>query len=143
MCRLLLGSRVSSPGPYCAGKLVGFHLASLTAAILDRADTTLCTNSIVLLPVEADLSLGEMRCRLREKSLGQEGVALFNLFSLVYMIPASPGKGRRIRSNSLSSASALFDAALVEKIASEEDWARFRALLDGAKLTLRVMDIYS
>jgi hypothetical protein len=84
-----------------------------------------------------------MRCRLCEKSLGQEGVALFNLFSLVYMIPASPGKGRRIRSNSLSSASALFDAALVEKIASEEDWARFRASLDGAKLTLRVMDIYS
>jgi hypothetical protein len=42
----------------------------------------------------------------------------------------------------LSSASAFSDAAL-EKIASKDDLARLRALLDGAKLTLRVMDIYS
>jgi hypothetical protein len=59
------------------------------------------------------------------------------------MIPASPGKGGRTRSNSLSSASALSDASLVEKIGTEEDWARLRASLDGAKLTLRVVDISS
>jgi hypothetical protein len=103
---------------------------------------TPCTNSIVLLRAEADLSLGEMRCRLREKFLSQEGVALSDSFSLAYMIPAAPGKGRRTRSNSLSSASAFSDAAL-EKIASEDDWARLRASLDGARLTLRVVDISS
>ncbi|KAJ7792167.1 hypothetical protein B0H14DRAFT_3890118 [Mycena olivaceomarginata] len=81
-------------------------------------------------------------CRLREKFLGQEGVGLSDSFSLAYMIPAAPGKGRRTRSNSLSSASAFSDAAL-EKIASEEYWARLRASLDGAKVTLRFADIYS
>ncbi|KAJ7903334.1 hypothetical protein B0H14DRAFT_2491578 [Mycena olivaceomarginata] len=100
-------------------------------------------NSIILLRAEADLSLGEMRRRLREKFLGQESVALSDSFSLVYMIPASPGKGGRTRSNSLSSASALSDASLVEKIGTEEDWARLRASLDGAKLTLRVVDVSS
>ncbi|KAJ7364212.1 hypothetical protein DFH08DRAFT_930225 [Mycena albidolilacea] len=100
-------------------------------------------DSIILLRAEADLSLGEMRRRLREKFLGQESVALSDSFSLVYMIPASPGKGGRTRSNSLSSASALSDASLVEKIGTEEDWARLRASLDGAKLTLRVVDVSS
>jgi hypothetical protein len=103
---------------------------------------TPCTNFIVLLRIEADLSLGEMRRRLRKKFLGQEGVALSDSFSLVYMIPAPLSKSRRTRSNLLSSASAFSDAAL-EKIASKDDLARLRALLDGAKLTLRVMDIYS
>jgi hypothetical protein len=66
------------------------------------------------------LSLGEMRCRLCEKFLSQEGVALSDSFSLTYMISAAPGKGRRTRSSSLSSASTFYVAAL-EKIASEDD----------------------
>jgi hypothetical protein len=37
----------------------------------------------------------------------------------------------------------LSDAVLVEKIVGEEDWARLRASLDGAKLTLRVVDVSS
>ncbi|KAJ7903372.1 hypothetical protein B0H14DRAFT_3421598 [Mycena olivaceomarginata] len=82
-----------------------------------------CTNSIVLQRVEVDLSLGETRCRLHEKILSQES-------------------GRRTRSNSLSSTSAFSDAAL-EKIASEEDWARLRASLDRANLTLRVVNVSS
>jgi hypothetical protein len=57
------------------------------------------------------------------------------------MIPAAPGKGGRARSS--SDASAFSDPALVEKIASEGGWARLRASLDGAKLTLRVVDVSS
>jgi hypothetical protein len=62
-----------------------------------------------------------MRRRLREKFLSQEGVALSDSFSLAYMIPAVPGKGRHTHSSSLSSARTFSDAAL-EKIASEDDW---------------------
>ncbi|KAJ7903368.1 hypothetical protein B0H14DRAFT_3421595 [Mycena olivaceomarginata] len=43
----------------------------------------------------------------------------------------------------LWSASALSDAVLVEKIVGEEDWARLRASLDRANLTLRVVDVSS
>jgi len=97
-------------------------------------------NAIILLRAEEDLSLRELRRRLREKFLGQEGVALSEAFSLAYMIPASPTGKSRNRSNSLSSASALSDAVLMEKISTEDDWARLRSSLDGAKLTLRVID---
>ncbi|KAF8206245.1 hypothetical protein K438DRAFT_1756334 [Mycena galopus ATCC 62051] len=97
-------------------------------------------NAIILLRAEEDLSLREMRRRLREKFLGQENVALSESFTLAYMIPASPAKAGRNRSNSVSSASALSDGALVEKISTEADWARLRSSLDGAKLTLRVID---
>ncbi|KAJ6513069.1 hypothetical protein C8R45DRAFT_333810 [Mycena sanguinolenta] len=99
-------------------------------------------NAIILLRAEEDLSLGEMRQRLREKFLGQENIALSERFALAYMIPASPAKGRN-RSNSLSSASALSDTTLMEKISTEDDWARLRSSLDGAKLTLRVLDVIS
>jgi hypothetical protein len=83
-----------------------------------------------------------MRRRLRKKFFSQEGVALSDSISLAYMTPAPPGKGRRTRSNSLSSASAFSDARL-EKIANEEDWARLGALLVSAKLTLRVVVVSS
>ncbi|KAJ7818256.1 hypothetical protein B0H14DRAFT_3877066 [Mycena olivaceomarginata] len=64
-------------------------------------------------------------------------------FSLAYMIPAAPGKGRRTRSSSLSSVSALSDATLVEKIASEDNLAHLRVSLDGAKLTLQIVEVSS
>ncbi|KAF7374750.1 hypothetical protein MSAN_00360500 [Mycena sanguinolenta] len=102
-------------------------------------------HAIILLKAEEDLSLREMRRRLREKFLGQENIALSERFCLAYMIPASPATGRnRNRSNSLSSTSALSDTgALMEKISTEDDWARLRSSLDGAKLTLRVLDANS
>jgi hypothetical protein len=108
---------------------------------LSTHDQGRAQHSIILLRAEADLSLDEMRRRLREKFLGQKGVALSDSFSFTYMFPAAPGKGERARFS--SDACALSDAALVEKIASEDDWARLRASLDGAKLTLRVVDVSS
>ncbi|KAJ7773467.1 hypothetical protein B0H16DRAFT_1512449 [Mycena metata] len=99
-------------------------------------------DSIILLRAAEELSLTEIRWRLREKFLGQEGITLSEKFTLAYMIPAVPSKGSvqaRGRSNSLSSAAAL-DSALMEIISTEADWAQLRASLDGAKLTLRVLD---
>ncbi|KAJ7158578.1 hypothetical protein C8R46DRAFT_1002234 [Mycena filopes] len=106
-------------------------------------------DSIILLRATGDLPLRELRWRLREKFAGQEGVALSEHFSLAYMIPAAPSKGSaqagvggggRGRANSLSATGTLADTALMEKISTEADWARLRSSLEGAKLTLRVMD---
>ncbi|KAJ7678972.1 hypothetical protein DFH06DRAFT_502445 [Mycena polygramma] len=99
-------------------------------------------DSIILLRVDEDLSLSEVRRRLRDKFLGQEGIALAETFSLAYMIPASPNKASvqtqtRKRANSTGT---LLDTALMEMISTEEEWARLRASLDGAKLALRVID---
>ncbi|KAJ7761944.1 hypothetical protein DFH07DRAFT_917927 [Mycena maculata] len=99
-------------------------------------------NVIILLRVEEHLPLSEIRQRLREKFLGQEGITLSETFALAYMIPASPAKASvqsRNRSNSLSTGT-LTDTALVEMISTEDEWARLRSSLDGTKLTLRVMD---
>ncbi|KAJ7928880.1 hypothetical protein B0H13DRAFT_2652803 [Mycena leptocephala] len=51
-------------------------------------------NSIILLRGDEDLSLNEMRWRLREKFLGQEGIALSETFTLAYMIPPHPARRR-------------------------------------------------
>ncbi|KAJ7031294.1 hypothetical protein C8F04DRAFT_1041514 [Mycena alexandri] len=100
-------------------------------------------DSIILLRAAEELSLTEIRWRLREKFLGQEGVNLSEKFTLAYMVPAAPSKGSvqaRGRSGSLSSAGTLADTALMEMISTEADWQHLRASLDGAKLTLRVLD---
>ncbi|KAF7316683.1 hypothetical protein HMN09_00401200 [Mycena chlorophos] len=129
------------------------HLSNTTAASLSLAPLVIKAahnNSIILLRVDEDLTLDEVRCRLRDKFLAQEGVRLSSGFALAYMIPASPtatalrsgggrGGGRaRARSGSLA------DTALMEMIETEDDWVRLRATvtLDGTctKLTLRVVD---
>ncbi|KAJ7104006.1 hypothetical protein B0H15DRAFT_926094 [Mycena belliarum] len=100
-------------------------------------------NAILLLRAEADLPLREIRMRLREKFLGQEGITLSETFALAYMIPATPANASvpsRDRADSLSSTGALNDTALMEMISTEDEWARLRSSLDGAKITLRVMD---
>ncbi|KAJ7261804.1 hypothetical protein B0H12DRAFT_337314 [Mycena haematopus] len=119
-------------------------LSSTTAASSSSATSPLVikaahNDTIILLRAEEDLSLGEMRRRLREKFLGQENVALSERFALAYMVPASPTQGRN-RSNSLSSVSALSETALMEKISTEDEWIRLRSSLDSTKVTLRVID---
>ncbi|KAJ7455302.1 hypothetical protein B0H11DRAFT_251331 [Mycena galericulata] len=67
-------------------------------------------DAIILLRAEEDLPLCEIRQRLREKFLGQEGITLSETFTLAYMIPASPAKASvqsRNRSHSLSSTGTL------------------------------------
>ncbi|KAJ7903365.1 hypothetical protein B0H14DRAFT_3851197 [Mycena olivaceomarginata] len=94
--------------PFCDDSIFFQHRVFLRG--LSAHDHGRTQHSIILLRAEADrdLSLGEMRRRLREKFLSQEGVAL---------------------SDSISP-TAFSDPALVEKIASEEDWAHLRASLD-------------
>ncbi|KAJ6507970.1 hypothetical protein C8R47DRAFT_63863 [Mycena vitilis] len=97
-------------------------------------------DSIILLRVDEDLSLREVRRRLREKFLGQEGIALGQTFALAYMIPASPNKASVQTRKRANSTGTLLDTALMEMISTEEEWTHLRASLDGAKLTLRVID---
>ncbi|KAJ6531965.1 hypothetical protein B0H19DRAFT_1273140 [Mycena capillaripes] len=97
-------------------------------------------SSIILLRAEEDLTLSEMRWRLREKFLGQEGIALSEIFTLAYVIPASPGKAPVQSRKRANSTGTLLDSAQMEMISTEEEWARLRSSLDGAKLTLRVID---
>ncbi|KAF7327974.1 hypothetical protein MKEN_00377700 [Mycena kentingensis (nom. inval.)] len=119
------------------------HLSTTTAASLPPlAIKAAHRNAIILLRVEEeDVGLAEVRARLRDKFLAQEGVTLSAKFALAYMIPASPAKMRgRTRSNSLSATGTLTETAIMEMIETEDEWTRLRASLDGAKLTLRVID---
>ncbi|KAJ7126833.1 hypothetical protein C8R44DRAFT_779695 [Mycena epipterygia] len=128
-------------------------LSSMTTTTMSSTSSPLVikaahNNAIILLRAEEDLPLREIRQRLREKFLGQEGITLSETFALAYMIPATPAGAKasaqsRNRANSLSSTGTLADTALMEMVTTEDEWARLRASLDGAKLTLRVMDAAS
>ncbi|KAJ7067141.1 hypothetical protein C8F01DRAFT_1018732 [Mycena amicta] len=123
------------------------HLSTTTAESLPPIVLKAAhKNSIILLRIEEDLTLCEVRARLQDKFLGQEGVDLTDKFALAYMIPASPtsptARGRG-RANSLSATGTLGDTAIMEMISTEDDWMRLRSSLDGTKLTLRVIDNFA
>ncbi|KAJ7227374.1 hypothetical protein GGX14DRAFT_629663 [Mycena pura] len=96
-------------------------------------------DSIILLRVDGDLSLCEIQQRLRDKFLKQEGISLSDAFTLAYMIPGTPAT-KSAKSRGLSDSLSAADAAHVEMVSTEYDWARLRSSLDNGKLTLRVMD---
>ncbi|KAF7325746.1 hypothetical protein MKEN_00425000 [Mycena kentingensis (nom. inval.)] len=132
--------RPSSPSPSVtttnstiAPSLYSFHSAyshlstTTTSSLPPLAIKAVHQNAIILLRVEEeDVGLEEVRARLRDKFQTQEGVELGDKFKMEYIIPAS-----------LTKASKSTEGAIIE---TEEEWARLRASLDGAKLTLRVMD---
>jgi hypothetical protein len=97
-------------------------------------------SAIILLRADRDSSFDEIRRRLREKFLGQENVTLSESFTLAYTIPATPIKPVVKSRNRSNSTGGLGDTALMETITTSDEWARLVSTVDGAKLTLRVMD---
>jgi len=93
-----------------------------------------------MLRVPRETTFAEIRQRLYNKFVGQEGVPLSQEFSVAFVLPSntpasSPTKGR-LRSSSVSSA----DKMLLQFIQSESDWEEIISTLDSSKVTLRILD---
>ncbi|KIM40537.1 hypothetical protein M413DRAFT_445979 [Hebeloma cylindrosporum] len=98
-------------------------------------------DAIILLRVSSETSFAEVRLRLYNKFVGQEGVPLSQNFTVAF-VPAtqsptqtSPRKDR-LRSASVSSA----DRMELIFINSDADWEQITSCAGGSKLTLRILD---
>ncbi|OBZ62672.1 hypothetical protein A0H81_15033 [Grifola frondosa] len=102
-------------------------------------------DSIVLLRVAGSAPLKEVRQRIREKFLKQEGVPLSEAFLIGYVRPVSEEQTKaqrgRPRSHSVSSVGASNPASLCY-VSSEEEW-RDAIACAGRKLTIRLLDSQS
>lgn len=91
--------------------------------------------SIVVLRVSKATSYEELRDRLHDKFVGQEGLPLSSSFTIALTNPIRRGTSRgRSRSSSVSS------AEYMEFITSQRNWDSVVASYDGGKLTLRILE---
>lgn len=95
--------------------------------------------------VGPDTKFSEIRKRIHDKFVGQEDVPLSESFTLAFIPPAgssrsSVGSGRtRGRSNSLSSIGGME----MKLVLSQGDWDCAIRMMEGNKITLRVLDTLS
>jgi hypothetical protein len=99
-------------------------------------------DAIILLRVPSETSFTEVRQRLYNKFIGQEGVPLSREFTVGF-VPATPSPTQssfpkdRLRSASVSSA----DRMELIFISSDADWEKIISSAGGCKLTLRILDL--
>jgi hypothetical protein len=98
-----------------------------------------------MLRVPCTTSFEEVRKRLYDKFVGQEGVPLSESFTIAYLLPppasddsAKTGKGRA-RSSSISSAT-IADCTQVCFITSEKEWEQVIVQNASTKLSFRILD---
>ena len=93
-------------------------------------------NSIIKLRVPREISLTDLRQRLYNKFVGQEGVPLSQSFVVACMLPKG-STGQSTRSSSISCAA---NEAHMELIKSQAEWDLVTTFIDGSKMTLRILD---
>ncbi|KAF8802483.1 hypothetical protein BYT27DRAFT_7196676 [Phlegmacium glaucopus] len=93
--------------------------------------------SIILLRVSRGIGLADVRQRLYNKFIGQEGIPLSEAYNIAFVPPNPALTGTHLQSASVTSANRM-DAQL---ITLESDWEQIVTSLQGNKITLRILDI--
>lgn len=97
-------------------------------------------DSLVLLRVPDEISYKDLRQRLFNKLVGQEGVALSDSFKITFLqpvikVPEISNTGNSSRPSSLNT-----DDYILYPVTSAADWENVAASIEGYKLTLLVTD---
>lgn len=119
------------PSPTCPSE---FSSAFSTASTLHPADSisikAIRDTSIILLRVPRGTGLAEVRQRLYNKFIGQEGIPLSQAYNVVF-VPPNPSP-----MCSVTSANRTDD----QVITLESDWEQLMSTYLGNKITLRIQD---
>lgn len=91
-------------------------------------------DSMIMLRVPWDITYEDVRQRLYNKFVGQEGMPLSNSFKISYLWPSQGGKASDA-SDALSS-----EPHQVHFVTSQADWENVTTAIEGSKLTLRITD---
>ena len=94
-------------------------------------------DSMIMLRVPLDMPYKDMRQRLYNKFVGQEGVPLSDSFTMTYLqpIPASP-QADRASESSLT----LSSEHQEHLVTSQADWENVTTSIEGSKLALSISD---
>jgi len=96
--------------------------------------------SIILLRIHRHISFEELRTRVFEKFVQQEGVPLSASFAMAFLPPSHIDYSKpRSRSSSMSSSVGFPDLAHMRFISSQRDWEHAVASTGRGKITLRAI----
>jgi hypothetical protein len=105
--------------------------------------------AIIVFRAPREISYNEMRKKLYEKFVRQEGVELTQSFTMAYLLPPTiiqsdhvdPARARS-RSDSFSSmwSMGMTDLKPMRFVTSQVEWEMILASVKGAKLTIRILD---
>lgn len=122
-------------------KSTTFSMSTISSTSDKLAIKAAYHDSIVLLRVDGDISYREMRQRVYNKFVGQEGIPLSESFTIAFLQPlqttTTTTTKTRARSSSMSSDPVTTQLHMVT---SQSDWENVTASLEGPKLTLRITD---
>lgn len=96
--------------------------------------------TIVLLRVSNTTSYEELRERLCDKFIGQEGLPLSKLFTIAL---TNPLRDRELKNGGRGRSGSVSSTEHMEFVRSQNDWDRVIASYEGGKLTLRLLDTFS
>jgi hypothetical protein len=129
-----------SPVPPSPTTSTAFSSSTISPTSEKLAIKAAYNDSIILLRVDENISYKEMRQRIYNKFVGQEGIPLSEKFTVTFLQPVqmtTTTAKTRARSSSVSSDPGTTQLHLVT---SESDWENVTASLEGSKLTLRITD---
>ncbi|KAG6821322.1 hypothetical protein H0H93_000183 [Arthromyces matolae] len=97
-------------------------------------------DSLIILRVPDEISYKDLRQRLFNKLVGQEGIALSDKFQITFLQPVN--KAPTTHNSTISSRPSSFDAEehLPYSVTSADDWENVAASVQGYKLTLLITD---
>ena len=99
--------------------------------------------SIILLRVPRRIEFAEIRQRLYNKFIGQEGIPLSPTYNVVFVPPSNPpaspppGRGRSRVTTTTTLSNRTPDVITLD---SESDWERLMLTVQDNKITLRIQD---
>ncbi|KAF5372770.1 hypothetical protein D9615_010124 [Tricholomella constricta] len=96
-------------------------------------------DSLILLRVSNEISFKDLRQRLFNKFVGQEGVPLTDSFKVSFLQPVAKPTAAE-PTDSSDSTSSNPDNTILYPVMSEADWENVAACIEGYKLTLHVFD---
>ena len=95
---------------------------------------------IILLRVPRGIKFVDLRQRIYNKFIGQEGIPLSQAYNIAFVPPYSPPRaGACSHPASVTSANQV-DQVVAQLIISESDWEQLMSTLQGNKITLCIMD---
>ncbi|KAH0585319.1 hypothetical protein H2248_008560 [Termitomyces sp. 'cryptogamus'] len=126
--------------PLSAEKPTTFSSKSL-APIPDQFNIKAKFNdSLVFLRVPDEISYKDLRQRLFNKFVGQEGIALSDSFKITFLQPVIKDLATSNPDNSSRPSSANTDDHVPYPVASADDWENVAASVEGCKLALLITD---
>ncbi|GLB40285.1 hypothetical protein LshimejAT787_0801560 [Lyophyllum shimeji] len=126
--------------PASPAKSTTFSLSTISSASDKLAIKAKYNDSLIVLRVPNEIPYKDLRQRLFNKFVGQEGVPLSDAFKISFLQPIAKPCGKNGPKHPSNSTSSDHENTVLYPVTSQADWENVTACIEGYKLTLHIFD---